>query len=308
MKVLIIGGCGYIGSRIYDSLSEKYEVDSVDMEWFGNFVPNIKEDYNNLSKEFLSKYGTIILLAGQSSEKMCECDMFGTFQNHVSNFISLLEKIKNKNIRLIYASTCRVYYGTKFINAKETDVNFTSSCPYDINMYLKDLIIRGYDIEYYGLRLGTVNGYSRNFRKESLINSMFCSAKDNGFLEVSNGSIGRSVLDMEDLVKAINKILEVGSLDKSGVYNLCSLTGTVKNIGLEVCKNLNVEMLENADTDKVLSFSMDNSKFERVFDFKFNGSIDNIIKELSDNFNKMTLTSRVEKIPYVQRIKELSSL
>ena len=37
-NVLLIGGCGYIGSRLYQVLNENHAVDSVDTEWYGNFT------------------------------------------------------------------------------------------------------------------------------------------------------------------------------------------------------------------------------------------------------------------------------
>ena len=37
-KILIIGGCGYVGSELYNSMKNSYEVDTVDLEWYGNHV------------------------------------------------------------------------------------------------------------------------------------------------------------------------------------------------------------------------------------------------------------------------------
>ena len=37
-KILIIGGCGYVGSALYKYLTKNYAVDTLDLEWYGNFV------------------------------------------------------------------------------------------------------------------------------------------------------------------------------------------------------------------------------------------------------------------------------
>ena len=52
-NILIIGGCGYIGSELYNFLSTSYNVDTVDLEWYGNFINknNILGDYSDLSVE-----------------------------------------------------------------------------------------------------------------------------------------------------------------------------------------------------------------------------------------------------------------
>ena len=49
MKVLIIGGCGYVGSAIGKYLTDKHEVTNVDLEWFGNhsYAHTINMDYND---------------------------------------------------------------------------------------------------------------------------------------------------------------------------------------------------------------------------------------------------------------------
>ena len=35
-KVLIIGGCGYIGTHLGKFLQDEFDVSSVDLEWYGN--------------------------------------------------------------------------------------------------------------------------------------------------------------------------------------------------------------------------------------------------------------------------------
>ena len=40
MKILVAGGAGYIGSYLIPVLLERgYDVDVVDLMWFGNFLP-----------------------------------------------------------------------------------------------------------------------------------------------------------------------------------------------------------------------------------------------------------------------------
>ena len=58
-KILLIGGCGYIGSALYLHLKKmNYDVHTVDLEYFGNFngnqnLSNFKTDYDLLSKKYL---------------------------------------------------------------------------------------------------------------------------------------------------------------------------------------------------------------------------------------------------------------
>ena len=95
-KVLIIGGCGYIGSRLHQYLlSQGMDITSVDLRWFGSFTNfySVEQDFSELEKGFLAQFKTVILLAGHSSVKMCASNMRSTFNNNVVNFIALLDKL-----------------------------------------------------------------------------------------------------------------------------------------------------------------------------------------------------------------------
>ena len=114
-KILIIGGNGYIGTKLHQYLSldehnnpSDKKIDIIDACWFAGLNKPIEgtiiEDYRNMTTDFYSKYDSIILLAGHSSVKMSEADLNSCFKNNVTNFIELLEKLNDKQ-KFIYASS-----------------------------------------------------------------------------------------------------------------------------------------------------------------------------------------------------------
>ena len=111
-KILLIGGNGYIGSK----LQEVLEVDVVDTNWFND--KGNGEDFKDFTSRHYSDYNTIILLAGHSSVKMSEGNLNSCFNNNVRNFIDLIEKLDKQ--KLIYASSSSVYgsVGGKTVNEK----------------------------------------------------------------------------------------------------------------------------------------------------------------------------------------------
>ena len=191
MKILIIGGCGYIGSRLFLHLEEQgFEVDTVDLEWFGNHVNscNHKMDMRGILTlrpppvPCLSSYQTVVLLAGHSSVPMCRGDRRSSFNNNVVNFITLLERIEacNNPPRLIYASSSSIYGNTKDIAAPEDWERYDPKTYYDLQKQELDYYARLSDVEYYGLRFGTVNGWSPNLRVDIMLNKMYqCATEDN---------------------------------------------------------------------------------------------------------------------------------
>ena len=74
-RVLLLGGCGYIGSRLGPYLRRRgHFVQSVDVEWFGNFseYDNWNMDFCALTREQLDMFDVIVVLAGHSSVKLSE--------------------------------------------------------------------------------------------------------------------------------------------------------------------------------------------------------------------------------------------
>jgi len=68
-KILIIGGCGYIGSRLISFFDKKYfNIEVLDYEIDGDPIKinNYKTDFKNISINHLKKHDYIILLAAHS--------------------------------------------------------------------------------------------------------------------------------------------------------------------------------------------------------------------------------------------------
>jgi len=288
MNILLLGGCGYIGSRLYSLLSENHFVNTVDLEWFDGFVPfNIVADYRELDKIFINKYDAVILLAGHSSAQMCIDNAQSCYTNNVSNFINLIEKIEDT--KFIYASSSSIYGDFKNKLATEKDLNFYPNNFYDLNKHTIDLHASLYPIEYYGLRFGTVNGFSENFRKDIMINAMYASYDKYGYIKEYNPEVYRPILDIQDLHRAIETIINKGSLDKAGIYNLSSFNTQVKDIVKEVSEYLkcSVKKVEGTDKTKLQSglydFSISSDKFRNTFSFEFEGSVKSILDDITSH-------------------------
>ena len=150
-KILIIGGCGYVGSKLFNYLLDnKYSVSSIDIELFGNpNTKNNKENFKNISKETLSEYSDVILLAGHSSVKMCETNLIGCFRNNVQYVIDLICKL-SKNQKLIYASSSSVYGNINRSLAHEDCEEYNAGSFYDLSKVEIDHYFKIIDrIQYY---------------------------------------------------------------------------------------------------------------------------------------------------------------
>ena len=225
-NILLIGGCGYIGSRLFQVLNEEHAVDSVDIEWYGNFTSrfNIVKDFGQLTKEEVEYYDVVILLAGHSGKK------------------------------------------------------------------------------YFGLRFGTVNGASPNLRNDIMINAMTYNALQNGKVFCFNPEVHRPILGIEDLCRAMKVIIEKGTHENSGLYNVASFNSTARQISEAVAKTTGAE-LEIVDTlpetitnvklqTKAYNFLIDSTKFEEVFDFDFKETPTTIVQSIVEQFDNINKGNR----------------
>jgi nucleoside-diphosphate-sugar epimerase len=297
-NILIIGGCGYIGSRLYKYLSdvEGYTVKSVDNESFGNpaNIPNDKKDYSSLTKDELSEFDIIILLAAHSSVAMSISNQFNATKNNIYNFIELTKKLNQKQ-KFIYMSSSSVYGSANTTNIDESFNDFYPINTYDMTKWITDQYIKMTDIEYYGLRLGTVNGGSPNLRNDIMINSMIHNGLKNNKIYLYITNIWRPILSIVDLCRSIDTIIAKGQ-DHRGIYNIASFNLTVKDIGTRVseesgipCETIKLDKAKNITNVKVQTnaydFSISTKKFEEQYNFKFEGTPENIVKDLLESYH-----------------------
>jgi len=294
-SVLILGGLGYVGSRLSQVLSaqsEKYEVDINDMCWYQHDANIDRRDYQKYTAKELEKYDVIVVLAGHSSVKSCEGPITSPWLNNVSNFVELLKKTSRRQL-IIYASSASVYGnsvpGEKHI---EESLNFLPINNYDVTKYALDQQATLANIQgrrVIGLRFGTVNGWSPNLRCDVMINAMYETVQRGESIQVFNKHISRAILGIEDLCRAIDTCISKPSL---GIYNLASFNDTVENIAVKVAKKLNVKVEDHGNKGKAYDFSLDTTKFEQVYEFKFNETVESIIDSLNERYKESTIHHR----------------
>jgi nucleoside-diphosphate-sugar epimerase len=305
-KLLIIGGNGYIGNRLIEDYRIHYDITNVDLCWFNEAPDKCHTiDYNELQESTIKKFDTVILLAAHSSVKMCEGDPQYSFNNNVRNFINLLPKLSKKQ-KFIYASSSSVYGNVADKCVKENYTNFVQHNHYDTTKYIIDLYANLYDIEYYALRFGTVNGGSSHVRNDIMLNAMTHSALNKGEIQLYIKDIIRPILGISDLSRAIQKIIETPE-DRRGVYNLASFNSTAEKLAYAVSKITGAKVIEyEADPNstgvaqpKFYNFSINSDKFSETFNYKFQETPESIVAELIERNTKSTFTNRNNPIHYV---------
>ena len=273
-NILLIGDSGFIGSRLKPALlSRGHIVDGWDRGFYSTYL---QFDYKNLPPSFLSNYDVVILLAGHSSVPMAEYDPVGSFKNNVVNFHGLLTKLRPDQA-LFYASSGSCLNGVLRQPDEEAELR-PPTCHYDMQKQTIEQIARLSGKKTYGLRFGTLAGYSKNPRLELMINSMYCDALDRGEVRASNLTKSRAILGLSDLCRGISRMLEVKA--PPGIYNMASFTSQIGDIAGKVVSLTGGKLVTLPPDDKCYDFKMITNKFEETFDFKFQDSVESIIEDL----------------------------
>lgn len=238
MKILVVGGAGYVGSALIPALLERgYETDVIDLKWFGVHLPAavsvVDKDILRCQVDDLAGYEQVIFLAGLSNDPMAEFDPAMNFVANaaVPSYLAYLAKLAGVR-RVIYASSCSVY-GYTVNELYDEDAPATSSYPYGISKLQGEqgvLQMADDTFSAIALRKGTICGYSPRMRFDLVVNTMYKTCVQDGRIVVNNASLWRPVLDMRDAVSAYLRAIQA-DYSVSGVFNVASDNYTVGQMG-----------------------------------------------------------------------------
>ena len=297
-KILIVGGAGYVGTRLSNHLSEKgYNISVVDNFWFGDFlndnITKIKKSLWEIKPEELEGLDAVLFLAGLSNDPMA---MFRPDLNFIENssapvylgFIAKQAGVK----RFICASSCSVYGYTKNKTLNENSL-VKPSYAYGISKLQCEQGITTLEDDNFRpilFRKGTVGGWSPKMRYDLVVNTMLKSALTTGQIIVNNPKLWRPLVDIRDVIQGYEKAIEA-DLDITGIFNLSGVNLTIGDLGQKLCDELNVlgintKLTINNNPD-VRNYKVSTNKIEDELGYKakYTPIVDNI--DISNyDFNK----------------------
>lgn len=298
MRILVAGGAGYIGSALIPKLLERgYDVDVVDLFWFGNFLPPevriVHRDIFDLQISDLKEYEQVIFLAGLSNDPMAE---FSPSKNFVFNAAApayLCYIAKQAGVRrYIYASSCSVYGYTEN-ELFDEDRPVSSAYPYGISKLqgeraVMQLVDANFSV--IALRKGTVSGYSPRMRFDLIVNTMFKSAMKDGIIRVNNPAIWRPILSIEDACMAYIRAIEANE-SISGIFNVASGNHTVGEVADLVRTTIEQELqtklaLEISHIKDIRNYKVSIERARNVLSFHPHHNIRSITCNLLENMAK----------------------
>lgn len=297
MKILVAGGAGYIGSVLVPRLLERsYQVDIVDLLWFGNHLSSevkiIKKDIMEIQQAELAEYDQVIFIGGLSNDPMAEYSPSQNFTGNAATPAYLAYVAKKAGVkRFIFGSSCSVY-GYSIGELCDENAIAVSSYPYGISKLQGEFACLSLQDDKFSaicLRKGTVSGYSPRMRLDLVVNTMFKTAVTENVINVNNASLWRPLLDIRDAASAYVRAVDA-DYHISGIFNIASANYTVGEIAdyvregvrehLNIDPRLNIKFLEDFRNYKV-----NTEKARNVLSFNPRYTVKDIIKSLADNLD-----------------------
>lgn len=219
MKVLIVGGAGYVGGGIVDLLSKENEVTVYDSLIYENsyrknvdFIFGDIRDYKKINN-ILDQYDAVIWLAALVGDGACAINPALTHEINSETVKNLAKNFKGK---IVFLSTCSVYGAQEGILDESSDVNPLSE--YASSKLIAEKYLADSDSIIF--RLGTLFGIGDKFsriRLDLVVNILTTKAYIDKKMSVFGGEQWRPLLHVKDVANAIAHTLDTQT---NGVFNL----------------------------------------------------------------------------------------
>ena len=294
MKILIVGGAGYVGGVVTDLLiKNKYNVTVYDSllyeDQYMKDCPFILGDVRDESKlkGLLSKFDTVVWIADLVGDGACNIDPKLT--NEI-NFKSVEFLSQNFNGRIVFFSTCSVYGAQNQLLNENSSVNplslyASTKLKAENALKNKNAII---------FRLGTLFGLSDKFarlRMDLVVNTLTAKAFIENKINVFGGEQYRPLLHVRDAAKAIHESI---SSKEVGIFNLSLDNFKIIDIANAIKDHFpSLEILiEDIPFQDTRNYRVDNSKSLNLLNFKADILLLDGIKEIK----KLLMETRIKDI------------
>tara|TARA_S200000501_G_C20746768_1_gene709847 strand:- start:1 stop:957 length:957 start_codon:yes stop_codon:yes gene_type:complete len=299
-KVLVVGGCGYIGGYTTDLLSDNgFDVTVYDnLLYEDRFLKKVKfingdiRDSNHLVS-VANKNDIVVLLAALVGDPACSVDQNLTNEINYVAIKNFCEKV-DESVHIIFMSTCSVYGAQEGLLNEESPTNPLSSYATTKLKSEKHILKKNGTI----FRLGTVFGlgdlHSR-IRMDLVVNVLTMRAMLYNEITINGGEQWRPIISVIDIS---NYILESCKNGQRGIYVLSKTNVIIKELGEEVAsliEGIKVNYTEISFQD-ARNYKVDNSKALSEFKYKPTVTVKDEVLRMKKLFLESRIKNPLEKI------------
>ena len=298
-KILIIGGAGYVGTELCNTLCKKYSITCLDTFWFGNYLNKsikiIKKDFRNVTLKKLQNFETVIHLAYLSNDPLCELDARNTWESGPLGVYELLEKcIKSKVKHFIFASSGSVY-GVKKEKKVTEKLGLEPITDYNKSKMICEKVIESYNnkIKTTILRPATVCGFSKRLRLDVVLNLFCYQAYFKKKIIILGGEQIRPILHIKDMVSCYDFFIKKKI---SGTFNVGFENIKVSDLAKKISKITGCKIITKKTNDP-RSYRMNSEKIIKTGfkpEFNYEIAIFDILEKFKHGFKPSKINWNLE--------------
>jgi len=282
MKVLVVGGAGYIGGCLTDQLAcAGYQPTVFDSLLYESrflkdtpFIHGDVRDTDTLAR-IHTEYESIVWLAALVGDGACAHDPELTYEVNFHSVKRFLERTKR---RVLFPSTCSVY------GAQDGLLDETCT-PRPLSVYAETkLLAEKCVLDNGGLvfRLGTLFGLGDRFsrmRLDLVVNVLTLKAVREGKITVFGGEQWRPIIAVKDVAAHFVEAVESTGSD---VYNLGMTNVRISELGevfRKMVPDLKVEVVQSKFED-LRNYQVSTAKAERAFRYRPTRTVEQEVRDM----------------------------
>ena len=257
MKILITGGCGYVGTVLTQQLlKDGHTVTVVDTQWFGNYLAAhpqltvLQQDIRDTDKIPLKDIEVILHLANIANDPGVELNPTLSWEVNVLAGQQLADFAVRAGVKqFIYASSGSVY-GVKEEPQVTEDLPLLPISVYNKTKMVAERVLLSYQdqLKVHCIRPATVCGWSLRMRLDVSVNMLTLQALKNGRITVFGGQQTRPNIHIQDMVRAYQHFIEKPDLT-SGCYNAGFENISILDIAEQVKEKVPSEIVVSESND-----------------------------------------------------------
>jgi len=309
-KIIILGGCGYIGTILSKYLLDKgYYIKVIDRQIYGNFIKKsqnihiVNKDVRKITHKDFTGYEYIIHLANIANDPSVELQPSLSWDiNVLATDIICKAAIKAKVKKIVFASSGSVYGIKKEKNVIE-DLELKPISVYNKTKMIAERILLSYrkEIDIVCIRPATVCGVSKRLRLDVSVNMLTYQAYKKKKITVLGGKQIRPNIHIKDLVRVFYFSLKKkipGNIINAGFENL-----SILNLAKKIKKKIECKIIFKKSNDP-RSYRLSSYKLEKL-GFKRKYDVDYAILELKKFFENKNFKHKLENYN-IKKLKKLS--
>jgi nucleoside-diphosphate-sugar epimerase len=296
MKILLTGGCGYIGTVLTRSLlADGHEVCVVDTQWFGNHLaPHprltvLRQDTRNADAIPLAGVDSVIHLANIANDPGVELNPTLSWEVNVLAAQQLADRAVRAGVKQFLFASSGSVYGIKDEPQVTEDLTLVPITAYNKTKMVAERVLLSYadHMRVQCIRPATVCGYSPRMRFDVSVNMLTWQALKDGRITVFGGAQTRPNIHIEDMVDVYRHFLgrpEIGS----GCYNAGFENLSILDIAERVRRRVPAEIVVSESNDP-RSYRQSSDKLLATGFVQGHG-VDDAIDDIVDRYRAGTLS------------------